>query len=208
MLDELISQSLRDFQSDCLSFCEHHYPTIHNRGMKESHLGKALARRLIHGYNNLNIDARYAQLEEAALKQPVFVIESPDHQIYLVAHRMISANTAGRKALVNDIHWALAHLDRASNKEKRLVLIADHWTDRSSASKSLPSWWLGHQPIHIEEFIAQGIKLIDANHHLASDIADRCQLSGGRLRIYHPLHRQRDGLPLYKYMLLSATYPL
>ncbi len=208
MLDELISQSLREFQSDCLSFCEHHYPTIHNRGMKESHLGKALARRFIHGYNNLDIDATYAQMEEAALKQPVFRIDSPEHQIYLVAHRLISANTACRKALVKDTLWALEHLDTSSGKEKRLIIVADHWVDRSSASKSVPCWWLGHQPIHRDDYASQGVKLMDADHHFAEDIAQECHLNDGKLRIFHPLHRQRDGIPLYKYMLLTAAYSL
>lgn len=209
MLDELISQSLRDFQSDCVSFCEHHYPTIHNRGMKESHLGKAFARRLIHSYDNLNIDAQYAQLDEAGvLKHPAFRIESPDHQIYIVAHRLISANIACRKGLVKDTQWTLEHLDTACNKEKRLVILADHWVDRSSASKSVPSWWLGHQPIHKEEYVAQGIRLVDADRSLSEDIAQECNLSDGRHRIFHPLFRHRDGLPLFKYMLLTAAYTL
>ncbi|MEZ8140381.1 hypothetical protein A1OO_14585 [Enterovibrio norvegicus FF-33] len=209
MLDELISQSLRDFQSDCLNFCEHHYPTIHNRGMNESHLGKALARRIVHSYDKLNIDAFLHQLDESpALKQPVFRVDAPDHQIYIVAHRLISANLACRKGIVKDMHWTLDHIDTTSEKEKRVILVADHWIDRSSASKSVPSWWLGHQPIHQADFAAQGVRLLEAEHSLAGDIELECALTGGLNRIFHPFHRQRDGLPLYKYLLLTATYPL
>ncbi|STQ76191.1 hypothetical protein [Grimontia hollisae] len=209
MLDELISLSLRDFQSDCVSFCEHHYPTIHNRGMKESHLGRALSRRLIHSYHNLGIDTEYVQLEESAsIKHSAFRIESPEHQIYLAAHRLISANIACRNALVKDTLRTLDHLDTASPKEKRLIIIADHWIDRSNASKSIPSWWLGHQPIHKEEYVAQGIRLVDAEKSLAADFAQAYQLTGGKHRIFHPLFRQRDGLPLFKYMLLTATYTI
>lgn len=209
MLDELISLSLRDFQSDCVSFCEHHYPTIHNRGMKESHLGRALSRRLIHSYSNLGIDTEFSQLEEGSpLKHPAFRIESPEHQIYLVAHRLISANTACRNALVKDTQRALEHLDTTCPKEKRLIIIADHWADRSNASKSIPSWWLGHQPIHKEEYAAQGIRLIDAERSVTADLTQACQLTEGKHRIFHPLFRHRDGLPLFKYMLLTATYTI
>ncbi|MDD1792295.1 hypothetical protein L4D06_08915 [Enterovibrio makurazakiensis] len=209
MLDELISQSLRDFQLDCLSFCEHHYPTIHNRGMKESHLGKALARRIMHSYDKLDIDTTCRSVEESnTIKQLVFLVDTPEHQIYIVAHRLISANLACRRAIVNDMKWTLDHLEAPNDKERRIIVIADHWIDRSVASKAVPHWWLGHQPIHQADFAAQGVKLVDAEHSLAGDIEVVCSITGGRHRIYHPLHRQRDGLPLHKYLLLTATYPL
>ncbi|OEE65194.1 hypothetical protein A1OS_14695 [Enterovibrio norvegicus] len=209
LLDEIISQSLRDFQSDCLRFCEQHYPTIHNRGMKESHLGKALSRRLIHSYKNIDIPASFVQLEDASsLKQMVFRVDSPDHQIYIVAHNLISANVACRRGLVQDTCWMLDRLDANDNKEKRLIIISDHWIDRSAASKSIPSWWLGHQPIHLPEFIGQGVKLVDSPNSLAVDLQADCRLHDGMHRIFHPFHRHRDGLPLFKYLLLSAVYPL
>lgn len=207
MLDDLISLNLRNFQSDCLNFSEQNYPTVHNRGIKESHLGKALARRMVNSFEKNNTEASFSLLEDPlTLKQPVFVIDSSDFQILILVHRLLSANFESRKGLINDINGTLSHIDNHNNKEIRLIIIADHWADRSNASKSIPSWWLGHQPIHQLEYAEQGIKLVDADHFLAEDIQKSCQLKGGQHRIYHPLHRYKDGLPFFKYMLLTATY--
>ncbi|WP_232312706.1 hypothetical protein [Enterovibrio coralii] len=177
--------------------------------MKDSHLGKALSRRIVHSFDNLDVQTQFHQMEEtSSTKQPIYRIETKDHLVFVLAHRMISASSACRKGLVRDIKQLIEGLDIDRTKEVRLIIVADHWIDRSSASKSIPSWWLGHQPIHIDEYISQGIKLVAAEQHLAHDIETECQLEKGRHRLFNPLHRQRDGLPLYKYLLLTATYPL
>lgn len=209
MLDELIAHSLRNFQSDCLNFTEQNYPTVHNRGIKESHLGKALARRMLISFAKKNTPASFTLLgDPSTVKQPVFVIDSLEHQILILVHRLLSANVASRKGLINDVDRTLENIDKNNNKEIRFIIIADHWADRSIASKSVPSWWLGHQPIHQIEYAEQGIKLVDAEHFLSDDIQKVCHLKGGKHRIYHPLHRYKDGLPLFKYMLLTAIYAL
>ena len=207
MLDELIAQSLRNFQSDCLNFSEQNYPTVHNRGIKESHLGRALIRRISHSFEKMDTDVSSCIIENiSTLSQPIFSIETSKHQILIVVHRLLSANFESRKALIKDVSGTLEFVDKCTNKENRLIIIADHWADRSIASKSIPSWWLGHQPIHQIEYAEQGMKLVDANHFLSDDIENESQLQGGKYRIYHPLHRYKDGLPFFKYMLLTATY--
>nr|WP_269809100.1 hypothetical protein [Enterovibrio nigricans] len=125
-MDELIAQSLRNFQSDCLSFCEHHYPTIHNRGMKDSHMGKALSRRIVHSFDNLNIDTQFSQLEEtSSYKQPIYCIETDSHQVFVLAHRMISASSACRNGLVRDIKQVLGEVSIDKTKDARLIIVAD-----------------------------------------------------------------------------------
>ncbi|MDD1779733.1 hypothetical protein LRP49_00865 [Enterovibrio sp. ZSDZ35] len=172
-------------------------------------MGKALSRRIVHSFDNLNILTNFSQLEEASsYKQPIYCIESDNHQVFVLAHRMISASSACRKGLVRDIKHVLEEVSIDRTKDARLIIVADHWVDRSSASKSIPSWWLGHQPIHIDEYISQGIRLVLAEQDLATDIESECSLEKGLHRLYNPLHRQRDGLPLYKYLLLTATYPI
>lgn len=209
MLDQLITESLRHFQSDCLNFSEKNYPTVHNRGIKEAHLGKAFARRVINAFAKHNTNTSLTEYEGVdALSPPFFCIESTQYHILIVVHRLLSANQASRKGLINNINKILNNIEIKKEKETRLIILADHWTDRSNASKSIPCWWLGHQPIHQMEYAAQGIKLIDAKHSFSQDISHECQLEGGRHRIYHPLHRYKDGLPFFKYMLLAATYPL
>lgn len=209
MLDELIAQSLRNFQADCLNFSKQHYPTVHNRGIKESHMGRALSRRVIHSFENIDIPVMSHVIENIeTLSQPVFCIDSDKHQILIVVHRLLSANIESRKGLIRDVRGSLAFKDKTKNKEIRLIIIADHWADKSNASKSIPSWWLGHQPIHQIEYAEQGIKLVDSKHFFSVDIQHECRLIGGQHRIYHPLHRYKDGFPFFKYMLLTATYSL
>lgn len=208
MLDDIISLSLRHFQRDCLQLCEYHYPTIHNRGMRETHMGKALARRVASTFHSQDVAAHFEQLEEEKHQQPVYRVVSSVGDIIVVAHRMISANKACRLGLVRDLQRSLEHTDTSENKDYRVVVIADHWMDRSAASKSVASWWLGHQPIHIDEYRSQGIKLIDADHSLANDIENTIGLINGQHRLFHPLNRQKDSIPLYKYLLMAAFYDL
>lgn len=209
LLDELIAQSLRNFQADCLNFSKQNYPTVHNRGIKESHMGRALCRRVIHSFESIDIPASSNVIENVeTLSQPIFCIDAENYQILIVVHRLLSANFESRKGLIRDVMGSLEFKDMRDKKERRLIIIADHWADRSHASKSIPSWWLGHQPIHQIEYAEQGIKLTDAKHFFSDDIQQECKLKGGQHRIYHPLHRYKDGLPFFKYMLLTATYPL
>lgn len=153
--------------------------------------------------------ASFTLLEDPdTVKQSVFLIDSSEHQIVIVVHRLISANLASRKSLVKDVSGTLDLIDKSSSKEMRLIIIADHWADKSNASKSMPSWWLGHQPIHQVEYAKQGIKLLEADHFLSDEIEQACKLKEGQYRIYHPLHRYKDGLPFFKYMILAAIYSL
>lgn len=60
MLLDIVTQSVNEFQVDCLRLCEKHYPTIHNQGMSEHHLGLAFARRLARTLSEFGHPCEYA----------------------------------------------------------------------------------------------------------------------------------------------------
>lgn len=73
MLLDILTQSVNEFQADCLKLCEKHYPTIHNQGMSEHHLGLAFARRLARTLTEFGHRCEYAPIES------VYQTEQPHH---------------------------------------------------------------------------------------------------------------------------------
>ncbi|MFD2178095.1 hypothetical protein [Veronia pacifica] len=209
MLDDVISQSLEGFKADCRKLCENHYPTIHNRGMRDIHLGKALSRRIV---STLSAGGHYAslvQLETAEhIRLPIFHINGGQYQLYVIGHRMVSPGAGCRHALITDIQWSLEKLELSSDADFRLLLVSDHWFDRTMASKTLPSWWLGNMPVDLEAYQSQGIKLQLSDGSLSKDIEHQCSLDNGNFKLFHPLKRLKDNEVIYKYMLMSASFTL
>ncbi|WP_064609012.1 hypothetical protein [Photobacterium sp. J15] len=207
MVRDLLSVSINQFQSDCLQLCEHHYPTVHNRGMREYHMGKALCRRIISTMKQADINATLVKSpSEENQEQPVFTIETPHFYILVIAHRLDSANLGRREALLQSISAACKQTD--TDKPQHLLVISDHWFDRSKASKEIPAWWLGHLPANSDEYIADGIRLQDCAHSLPKSLEQKCALSGGFHEVHHPLKRHGNGKVVHRYLLLTAYYPL
>ncbi|WP_284509785.1 hypothetical protein [Salinivibrio costicola] len=137
----------------------------------------------------------------------MYKLQLDDSAIYILAHRLLSGNNACRDALVRDVAWLLNNGITDPSEPGRVIIVSDHWIDRTNASKAVPSWWLGHQPIHADAYRAQGIRLVSATTSL-SDAISPLGLTEGRYRIFHPLFRIKDSLPLHKYLLMTATFSL
>ncbi|WP_434361655.1 hypothetical protein NF212_24695 [Parasalinivibrio latis] len=210
MFDEIISLSLRQFQEDCRQLSEYHYPTVHNRGMRENHLGKALSRRIVATLASKQIDALFSQLEDNDPNScPFFKITGEDFVIWLVTHRMLSGNKGCRRAVIEDISMLCEKAREYSDRPNQLILtVADHWMDKTSSSRSLPFWWLGHMPIHQADFLSQGIRLNHDDTSLNETLSVYPELINGKFRTYHPLTRKQDSVPLYKYILMTAQFSL
>ncbi|RXJ74490.1 hypothetical protein CS022_02590 [Veronia nyctiphanis] len=209
MLDDVISQSLEGFEADCRKLCENHYPTIHNRGMRDIHLGKALSRRIVSTLHDQSIYASLTQLETSEhIRLPIFHIDGGTHQLYVIGHRMVSSGTGCRHALITDIQWSMEKLEFSQDADFRLLLVSDHWFDRTMASKTLASWWLGDMPADAENYHKQGIKIQPSDSCLSQDIEQECALMNGDFRLFHPLKRLKDDETIYKYMLMSACFDL
>lgn len=208
MISDLLSVSIQQFKADCLQLCEQHYPTVHNRGMRGDHLGKALCRRIVATLSQADIPARLQVVEqEGKADQPIFRLETPQFTLWVVAHRLVSANLARRESLVAAVD-SVKSACQAHSHPHYLILVADHWFDRSKASKELPAWWLGQLPENIDDYQADGIRLLDSAQSFPETLAQRLHIMDGTHQIHHPLKRHSDGKTVHRYLLLTAVYPL
>ncbi|PSU36514.1 hypothetical protein C9I99_04740 [Photobacterium lutimaris] len=206
-MSEYLSTSIEQFQHDCSKLCAQHYPTVHNRGMRENHLGMALCRRIMATLQQAELDAHFSQHKnDEQISQPVFIIDTTDFSIAVVAHRLLSANKACRLGLIRTI--ANVRTTLAPSKPTYIVVVADHWFDRSKASKEIPAWWLGQMPEKVEEYITDGIKLLDSADNVAEQLLHHHQISHGEYHLHHPLKRETNNKIVHKYLLLSAFIPL
>ncbi|WP_428479828.1 hypothetical protein [Photobacterium japonica] len=206
MVSDYLSTSIEQFQIDCMQLCEQHYPTVHNRGMRENHLGKALCRRITRTLEQADIVATVTQCQgNDKVAQPVFHIHTATFSVWVIAHRLLSANLARRQALINTIKDTQTRL--TENHPHHIVLVADHWFDRSKASKEIPAWWLGHLPHNAVDYLSDGIRLQATETHLPQQLAT-LSLSEGYHAIHHPLRRDHGEKIVYKYILLTSHYAL
>ncbi|MGF1873261.1 hypothetical protein [Photobacterium indicum] len=205
MVSDLITVSIQQFQEDCLQLCDQHYPTVHNRGMRENHLGKALCRRMMSTFQQADITPLFTQIDdENALPQPIYNIKSNEFTVWVIAHHLLSANIARRDALVHTIKNVSELFD--ANTKNYLLLVADHWFDRSKASKEIPSWWLGQLPENIEDYYHDGIKLLETPNTLPVAMNECVELTNGLMQIHHPLKSHASNKTVHKYILLTAIY--
>lgn len=202
LFSDILSTSIQRFQADCLQLCEQHYPTVHNRGMRENHLGKALCRRIITTLENTGIHAHLTQKQNSELlPQPIFHIQTDTFAVWVIAHRLLSANLACRQNLVNTIIHTQSSM--SIDQPQHLVIIADHWFDRSKASKEIPAWWLGALPTNMADYLQDGIRLLTPTTALAEQLSS-LPLTKSQFQIHHPLKRENGGKIVYKYLLLTA----
>ena len=153
------------------------------------------------------LDADFSQLKsDDQISQPVFVLETADFTIAVIAHRLLSANKACRSGLISAI--AKVKNSLPLSKPSYIVVVADHWFDRSKASKEIPAWWLGQLPTNTDDYTNDGIKLMDSVDHIAAKLLSEHQVSDGEYRLHHPLKRESNNKTVHKYLLLSAFIPL
>ncbi|UXI03824.1 hypothetical protein [Photobacterium sp. TY1-4] len=206
MINDLLSASIQQFKADCLQLCEQHYPTVHNRGMRGDHLGKALCRRIISTLNQADIPAQVQVVaHQNTADQPVFRLDTPHFTLWVIAHRLVSANLARRESLIAAVETVKAAYQKQPHAHPHyLILVADHWFDRSKASKEIPAWWLGQLPENTGDYLADGIRLLGCEQSLAQ----RLTLPDGERQIHHPLKRHSSSKTVHRYLLLTALYPL
>ncbi|WP_159064864.1 hypothetical protein [Thaumasiovibrio subtropicus] len=207
MIHQLIEDCLAAFDVDCRLLCEHHYPTVHNRGMKENHLGKALARRLCHQLMKLDINAETQEKRsDPAFAHPVYMVSYEGHEIWIVAQQMLSANHHCRETLIEELN--LIELQMEHVNQQHILIIADHWFDRSRASKQLPAWWIGELPNNLQAYYNEGIRLQASPDSLRSNLKHRFGWREINTDLRHPLLKVNTDLPIHRYMLLSAHIDL
>ncbi len=203
MIQQLINDCLAAFDVDCRLLCEHHYPTVHNRGMKEYHLGKALTRRLRHQLMKLDIDAEITEMKsDPAFAHPVYCVDFNQTKVWIIAHQMLSANLHCRETLMEELN--LVDLKLHTEHQHHLLIVADHWLDRSKASKQLPAWWIGELPNNLHAYYSEGLKLQACTDAFRAGLEHRFGWKKITTSVRHPLRKVNTQAPIHRYMILTA----
>lgn len=210
MLLDVLIQSVNEFQADCMTLCEQHYPTIHNRGMSEHHLGLAFSRRLTRTLTEFGHHCHYSGLEShPTLDQPShFRVSSDVGTVWILTSHLVSAGSSCRRKLFKTIHQWQSEYDYAIQPNDLLLLLSDHWITRSKQSRELIHWWTGHIPDDIEDYKSQGVSLYTSDSQLSLTLDECFNISPYFVKFTHPLRRATDKQLVRKYVQLYSVVQL
>ena len=200
-------KSVNQFQDDCLKLCERHYPTVHNQGISEHHIGKAFARRMEHTFVSFNHTSNVSPLEMLSSGETPrhFRISSEIGTVWMISHHMVSAGKTCRKKLMLDIHNWQQEYGFAIQPNDLLIIVSDHWISRSKNSGELLHWWMGELPDQISDYSLQGITLRESDTQFADDLNSKFKISPCFIRFAHPLKRSGNQQLVRKYLQLYAV---
>jgi len=207
LLLDLVIKSVNQFQDDCLKLCERHYPTVHNQGISEHHIGKAFARRMEHTFVSFNHASNVSPLEMLSSGETPrhFRISSEIGTVWMISHHMVSAGKTCRKKLMLDIHNWQQEYGFAIQPNDLLIIVSDHWISRSKNSGELLHWWMGELPDQISDYSLQGITLRESDTQFADDLYSNFKISPCFIRFAHPLKRSGNQQLVRKYLQLYAV---
>lgn len=203
LLEQIFIQCLNAFSDDYKTICKHHYPTIHNRGMSPSHLSSAFHRRLkaivqAQGYS-CEITLFSHDTEHQLY---VFSLIIDDERIWMIYPQFLNAKTEAK----TQIYAAIEALKKSDVLllNDHLIVLCDHWFDRTRSSKELYFWWTGKMPEDNAMYTHQGI------HNLISETTLDKQLNNLSMTclnrsIYHPLESNQQHV-LLKYFLRFSLF--
>lgn len=207
MLLDIVIQSVNEFQADCLKICEKNYPTIHNQGMKEHHLGMTFTRRLARTLTEFEHDCQYHPIEITPTNElpPHFRISSDIGTVWVITHHMISAGETCRRKLFKAVNSWKEEYGYAIQPCDLLILVNDHWISRATKSRELIHWWMGELPDDIEQYSAQGITLFESESQFAQTIESQFGISPCYSKYGHPLKNSKQQQLVRKYIQLFAV---
>ncbi|SHO58304.1 hypothetical protein [Vibrio quintilis] len=207
MLLDILIQSVNEFQSDCMALCNKHYPTIHNRGMTEHHLGTAFARRLSRTLIEFGHSCEYSHIEvNTSTELPHhFRVTSDAGTVWILTHHMVSASESCKNKVLQDITAWKDEYAFAIQPTDILLLLADHWMTRGMKSRELLYWWTGKLPDEIDEYNAQGITLHKSDSKMVQILENYHHVSPCYVKYTHPLKRSADQQLVRKYIQLYAV---
>ncbi|PMH41399.1 hypothetical protein BCU68_15695 [Vibrio sp. 10N.286.49.B3] len=216
MLQQIITQSIIEFQNDCSMLSQRHYPTIHNQGMKEYHLSVTFARRLQRALLELQLELEPSvinyPLQGASGNEPDYLLKISCcmGNVWVISHHFAHAGTSCRSQLINKIKaWQLDY-QTAIEADDLLFIISDHWISRHKSSQELLYWWMGAIPESIEQYTQQGVKLCKSASLLIDDLQHHFNRQPSFMQLGHPLKRISDQVDIKKYIHFYAliSYPM
>ncbi|WP_413111839.1 hypothetical protein [Thaumasiovibrio sp. DFM-14] len=166
-------------------------------------MDKTLVRRLYQQFTaqGLTVSVSQSALNGSA-SHPVYSITCNNTTIWLVSHQMISANKANRDAMFEQLQRIKPLIN--GDQHHYILLTADHWFNRSMASKQLPAWWLGELPQNLADYFRQGIKLQQCKSSLAEQLLKQFEWTAVTQHIRHPLPHKESNEAARRYMLFTT----
>ncbi|KOO04378.1 hypothetical protein [Vibrio nereis] len=210
MLLDVLIQSVNEFQADCMKLCEKHYPTIHNQGMSEHHLGLAFARRLARTLNEFGHAFEYKPLDSYVQTEHPhhYRVSSEIGTVWILTSHLVSAGNSCRKKQLNTIAQWQEEYGYSIQPNDLMLLVTDHWITRSKQSRELLHWWTGQLPDEIDEYKLQGISLYESESQLSQSLEQHFGLSPYYVKFTHPLKRATDQRLVRKYIQLYSVVQL
>ncbi|WP_342652274.1 hypothetical protein NM449_15705 [Vibrio metschnikovii] len=207
MLLDIVTQSVNEFQADCLKLCEKHYPTIHNQGMSQHHLSQAFARRLARTLTEFGHTCEYMPLDFMPNNElPYhFRVSSDVGTVWILTQHMVSAGKTCRAKLLRDICAWKQEYAYAIQPNDLLLLLTDHWISRSQKSRELLHWWAGRLPDELADYHAQGITLYESESQLLQTLESTFTMTPCYIKYGHPLKRSKNQQLVRKYIQLYAV---
>ncbi|SON53371.1 hypothetical protein [Vibrio tapetis] len=206
MLKDLVIQGLNAFQTDCLLLCQSHYPTVHNKGMSNHHLGLAFARRMSSQFTHFDhrnyfeaIDSGHGETQPSH-----FRVSSELGTVWVHSHHLINASKSCRKNILEDINLWQAEYGYSIQPNDLLVVISDHWFSRNKASRELFSWWNESIPDDNHLYIQQGINHSECAASLRTDLERHFDLTPCYIKYSHPLLKPQSKNSVKKYIQLYS----
>ncbi|USD66756.1 hypothetical protein [Vibrio sp. SCSIO 43136] len=206
MLKDIVVQGLVDFKSDCHQLCQNFYPTVHNRGMSDHHLGLAFARRMSSKFTEYGHESYFESLDwHPTPAQPFhFRVSSDIGTVWVHSHHLISANRGCRKNILDHVRQWQQEYGFAIQPNDLLVIIGDHWFSRNKSSRELFSWWNGHLPDALEIYKQQGVILQPSESSLHADLDNMFNIRPCYVRYSHPIPKPNDDGLVKKYIQLYS----
>jgi hypothetical protein len=210
LLLDIVNQSINEFQWDCLTFNEQHYPTVHNQGMSDHHLASAFTRRLLRTFITRGYNEAYSMavhVDRTKMGTSHYQVSCGLGTVWLLSHNMGNAGTASREKLINHVvSWHQSSSTSVKTNDV-LLIVADHWLNRSLHSRQLLPWWLGQLPEPLDQYLAQGIKLSACATSLNDSIQQRLGITPHLLKCTHPLVNTQTVQTIRKYAQLYCVIP-
>lgn len=207
MLLDIVIQSVNEFQADCLKICEKHYPTIHNQGMTEHHLGLAFSRRLARTLTEFGHSCEYVPIELKVHKELPrhFRVTSDMGTVWILTNHIMSAGPTCRDNIMKNIMFWREEFAYAIQPSDLLLLISDHWISRAAKSRALLHWWMGTLPDELEAYTAQGICLYESDSVMSQTLDKYFKTTPCFMKYAHPLINTVNKHAVKKYMQLYAV---
>jgi hypothetical protein len=208
LLKDIIIKNIADFQNDCLKLCEHHYPTVHNKGMNEHHLARAFVKRFQKLSQSLNLPfviEPLASNNDNDLPSS-YRLTTDQGSIWLIARHLVNASESSRHRVVRSLCSWNDEYSFALQPNDLLVVLSDHWFTKSQSSRELFHWWLGELPDDIEQYSKSGINLAKSNTLFHQTVDQLFSVSPCFTGYGHPLKHAQSQQPVKKYVQLYAIY--